>query len=102
MESELVRMTPDVRQKFVLVRVASSDNEALMLWGNPNIQWHKEIVEEITNAGYHILESLGGGWLMPVTEKGTVYVWGTSDRLGTAPKNLVREALTVEIIEEEP
>lgn len=59
-------------------------------------------MEEIANAGYQILETLGGGWLLPVTEEGAGHIRGTSDRLGMALLDSVREVLKNEVIEEEP
>lgn len=101
MEIQTVRITPEVRQKYVLVSVLQGTEEVLILWGNPAIQWHQDIVNEITSAGYHISEILGGGWLLPKSDK-SVYVWGKSDRLGLAPIALVKRVLKVSILEEEP
>ncbi len=101
MEIQTVRITPDVKQKYVLVRVIHGGEEAIILWGNPDIEWHKDILEEITHAGYEIFEVLGGGWLLYNAEKETVHVWGKSDRLGVAPINLVREVLKIEVVEGE-
>lgn len=102
MNLEEIRVTPDVRQKYVLVRALHDGNDTLLLWGNPHLQWHKDIVDEITKAGYVVVEILGGGWMMPKPEEGIVYVWGKSDRYGLAPIYLVRELLKETIIEEEP
>jgi Janus/Ocnus family (Ocnus) len=102
MELETIRITPDIKQKYVLVRVIYDGEKRLILWGNPNIQWHKDILEDITKSGYEISEVLGGGWLLPHRESGSVYVWGKSDRLGVAPINLVKEVLKGEVIEQEP
>lgn len=100
METQTVRVTPEVKQKYVLVRVVSGAEEALIVWGNPDIQWHMDIVEEIKAAGYEITEILGGGWLMPKDE--AIYVWGKSDRFGDAPIALVQDVLKVRLIEKEP
>jgi hypothetical protein len=97
-----VRTTADVKQKYVLVRIIDGSEERLILWGNPNIQWHKDILEEITNAGYEVIETFGGGWLLPDSKRGTYYVWGKSDRLGPAPISLVQQVLNSEVIEAEP
>lgn len=102
MEIETIRITPNVKQKYILVRVIHDGNKSLVLWGNPNIQWHKDILEEMTNSGYEVLEVLGGGWLLPKPESGSIQVWGKSDRLGAAPMSLVKEVLKGEVIEEEP
>jgi hypothetical protein len=102
MKLQMVRATPNVKQKFVLVRVSNAGEQSLILWGNPNIQWHKDIVEEIAKSGYEITETLGGGWMLPKPEEKIVYIWGKSDRLGVAPINLVREVLKDKIVEKEP
>jgi hypothetical protein len=102
MEIETTRLTPYVRQKYVLVRVMLDTTEGLILWGNPNIQWHKDIVDEIARSGYEIGEILGGGWLLPKPDEGSVFVWGTSDRYGLAPISLVRTMLKDTVVEQEP
>ncbi len=102
MEIETTRITPDIKQKYVLVRVVHDGEERLILWGNPNIQWHKDILEEITASGYEISEVLGGGWLLLHNESESIYVWGKSDRLGMAPINLVKEVLKGKVVEQEP
>lgn len=102
MNQEEVRVFPDARQKYVLVHALHGGHDALLLWGNPQLQWHKDIVDEITQAGYEVVDVLGGGWLMPKPEEGIVYVWGTSDRYGLAPQHLVREILKERVIAEEP
>jgi len=73
-----------------------------MIWGNPNIQWHKDIVDEASNIGYKILEVLGGGWLLLKPEEKTVYVWSKSERFGIAPISFVQEIFKEKVIEKEP
>ena len=102
MKIETVRITPNVKQKYILVRVIDDNEEKLILWGNPNIEWHKDILNELVQLGCEISEVLGGGWLLPKPETGSVYVWGKSDRLGEAPMSLVKEVLKSEVIEQEP
>ncbi|KND49607.1 MAG: hypothetical protein AB203_00805 [Parcubacteria bacterium C7867-008] len=102
MKLETFRATPLIKQKFVLVRVSQSNKEHLLLWGNPDIEWHMQIIEEITNAGHEIKDILGGGWLLSKPEDRVVYIWGKSDRLGLAPIELVREVLGDSVVESEP
>lgn len=102
MEIQTVRSEPNVRQKYVVVRALYRGIESLVLWGNPDVAWHKDIVEGLADAGYEIVEVLGGGWMLPKPDEGKVYVWGKSDRFGPAPMNLVRMLLVTDVIEEEP
>ncbi len=99
---DLVRIYPNMNQKYILVRAIRAGTESVLLWGNPNVQWHKDILDEMKDAGLEVTETLGGGWLFIDQEKGVKYVWGTSDRLGPAPIEIVRELLGGEIFEEEP
>lgn len=78
------------------------EEEVLLLWGNPNIEWHKDIVEEMEGVGIEVAEVFGGGWLFMDPENGSVYVWGKSDRFGQAPMGLVRGLLGEGVIENEP
>ncbi len=102
MEFQIVRITPNTRQKYVLVKVTKDTKKLLLLWGNPNVEWHKDIVEEIKSNGFEIIEILGGGWLLRSTNEGITYVWGKSDRFGEAPIQLVRQTLTDTVVNEEP
>ncbi len=96
-----VRIFPNIKQKYILVRAVREGNEMILLWGNPNIQWHNDILEEMKNLGIEVVVVLGGGWLFVDQEKDIKYVWGKSDRFGPVPIELVRELLGGEIIEEE-
>lgn len=98
---ELVRIYPGIKQKYVIVRAMKNGTESWLLWGNPDIKWHKDILEEMKDAGIEVVEALGGGWLFVDPEKGVVHVWGESDRLGPAPMNLVRKLLGEGVIEKE-
>lgn len=100
--NDRVRIYPNIKQKYILVRVIRAGIESVLLWGNPNIQWHKDILEEMKEAGLEVTETLGGGWLFVDQEKGVKYVWGKSDRLGPAPIEMVRELLGGEILQKEP
>jgi hypothetical protein len=95
------RITPNKKQKYVLVRAVKDSQQRVLLWGNPDIQWHNDIVEELVTDGYEVLEVLGGGWLLLDETTGKSYVWGKSDRFGVAPFTLVRELLGSEAVEEE-
>lgn len=100
--SELVRIYPSIKQKYILVRAGWDGRVAVLLWGNPNIEWHNDILGEMVNAGIEVMEVLGGGWLFVNPEEGSVHVWGKSDRFGPPPMQLVRELLGEDLIESEP
>ena len=93
MDIELVRITPDSKQKYVLVRAGTFEENQLLLWGNPAAQWHKDVVEEIAGSGYVIVEVIGGGRLHMDSASKALYVWGKSDRFGPAPEDSVEGML---------
>ncbi len=97
-----VRIFPNIKQKFVLVRARQAGEETILLWGNPNIEWHKDILEEMEKDGIEIIETFGGGWLFIDSESKKVHIWGKSDRLGLAPIELVQRLLGDDILKEEP
>lgn len=101
-KKELVRIYPGIKQKFILVRVIRGEHELVLLWGNPNIKWHKDILEEMREAGLQALDVLGGGWLFVDQVKGVAYVWGKSDRFGLAPIGIVKGLLGGEVWDREP
>lgn len=100
--NNLSRIYPGSKQKYIIVRAIRSGEEVILLWGNPDIQWHKEILEEMAASGVEVTEVFGGGWVFIDSEKGVVHVWGTSDRLGPAPMELVKKVLGEDILEYEP
>ena len=99
---ELVRIYPNIKQKYILTRVIQDGNELVLLWGNPNIKWHKDILQEMKDKGIEVIGPLGGGWLFFDSEMDVVYVWGKSDGLGPAPIRLVFELLGGKVLEKEP
>jgi hypothetical protein len=89
-----VRLVEHTEQKFVLVEVGQETSEpAIFLWGNPEVTWHKDIVQEILDAGFAVNRILGGGRIQVLPESQVIYVWGKSDRYGEAPSVRVIEIL---------
>lgn len=97
MAATSVRFVPGKRQKYIVAKLHKDEMEITVLWGNPNVEWHKNIAEEITASGYTVVEVLGGGWLCLDPETQAFYVWGKSDNYGPASQELVREILTREL-----
>jgi hypothetical protein len=102
MKLDTLRIAPNVKQKFVLVHVIHSGISTKVLWGDPDMEWHKDIVDEIAKSGYDILEVLGGGWMFQNLEEVVVYVWGKSDRYGAAPISAIQEVIKGKVVEGEP
>lgn len=98
----LVNILPNIKQKYVVVRGKYNGEELLFLRGNPDVVWHKEILDKIQEEGVEIKEVMGGGWLFLSKDDNTIYVWGKNSKLGAAPIELVRELLGSNIIEDEP
>ena len=88
------RVVPDVAQKYIIAKIFNSDE--LLLWGDPEIEWHKDIAEEMGDAGLVVEWVRGGGRLKFVTDSKTIYVWGKSSMYGAASfreaKNILRIA----------
>lgn len=91
-----LHLTPNASQKYILVSIPKDDAEIQVLWGNPSAEWHKDIADEIQASGIEIRKIMGGGRIKLDPEAKTIYVWGTSDRYGLAPKFAVEEILTTE------
>ncbi len=87
MQVERIHIIPNKRQKYVLIQT----EQGMMVRGNPDIQWHKDIVDQIEVADTQAVQVLGGGWLLQNTQENTIYLWGKSDRYGEAPLDIVRE-----------
>ena len=93
MQSSNVRVTPAKPQKYEVV-TTHTPGEQILLWGNPDIQWHKDIVDEMERAGWSIDTVHGGGWILVAPDTQTVYVWGKSDRYGLTPKSILKTILS--------
>jgi hypothetical protein len=93
MSTQNVRILPGMPQKYVLVSVIDGGIETLCLWGNPEAQWHKDIVDEISSTGLTVTEVHGGGRILLEPGSRTAYLWGTSDRYGAAPAETVQSLL---------
>ncbi|MDB5265660.1 MAG: 14 kDa phosphohistidine phosphatase isoform [Parcubacteria group bacterium] len=96
MEVPNIRITPDVSQKYILVSVAGTGGKTLFLWGNPNAEWHKDIVEEISESGLEIVSVDGGGRVLLQSKDKMIYFWGKSDRFGNADAGIIQGLLEVE------
>ncbi len=84
-----VQITPEKRQKYVLVTVSG---EKCVLQGSPEVEWHKDILV-LLEEKYPEHAVLGGGWIHQFLEERSIYFWGQSDRLGKAPTDIVLEVL---------
>lgn len=74
MENQIIRITPEVSQKYILAKI--SDNDQILLWGNPNIEWHKDIAAEMESSGLTISEVSGGGKVKIITIPKKPYTYG--------------------------
>lgn len=88
-----VRITPGESQKYVLVTVNDNGESKMLVWGNPEAEWHKDIVKEISEAGFEVVRVEGGGKIKLNPETRTIHLWDTSSRFGTAPFEVVRMVL---------
>ncbi len=105
MDIKHLRIFPDVIQKYVVVKAVGT--EPLILWGNPNVEWHKDIVAEIVAQGIVVEKVLGGGRIKIDTESNSIYVWGKSSVYGEVSfsevKNILKRIyLDFTILEEAP
>ncbi|MBU0750474.1 hypothetical protein KKH15_03070 [Patescibacteria group bacterium] len=88
-----VRVTLDVSQKYVVAYVEHEGMESALLWGNPSVQWHKDIVSEMKTLGYEVVSVAGGGWVHIVSNEKKIYFRGTSTRYGTASQEMTEELM---------
>lgn len=88
------RIIPDISQKYIIAKVSNS--KELLLWGDPDIEWHKDIAQEMSDAGLVVESVRGGGRIKLVTDSKTIYVWGISSMYGAVSfreaKNILRIA----------
>lgn len=80
------------KQKFIVVSAQTEDGLADLLLGDPAAEWHKDIYDDIA-AQYPVRGVYGGGRIFIDPEQKKIYLWGTSDRFGPAPRYLVEEIL---------
>ena len=73
-----VQIQPNIAQKFVVVE----SNDDIFLWGDPDAEFHKDIIQKMQNSGVSVIHIKGGGKLM--AEKDRIYVWGKSSVYGEA------------------
>lgn len=71
-----IKIQPHVMQKFVVVESADD----VFLWGDPTVEFHKEIVQKMRDSGISIVNVKGGAKLK--MEKESIYVWGKSSVYG--------------------
>lgn len=71
-----IKIQPFVIQKFVVVE--SIDD--VFLWGDPRVEFHKEIVQKMRDSGISIINVKGGAKLK--MEEESIYVWGKSSVYG--------------------
>ena len=91
-----VQVLPGKAQKYIVVSILSDSDTVQSLWGNPDAEWHKDIFDEIKEAGFSVDEVYGGGRIYVDSDQKQIFIWGTSDRYGTAPRPLVEELLEAE------
>ncbi len=82
-----IQIQPNKIQKFVVVE----SEDGIFVWGDPNMEYHKDIVEKMRGSGISILNVRGGGKLK--MEQGIIYVWGKSTAYGEIPFKEVRQIL---------
>ena len=89
-----VRIVPDTNQKYVLVRIHDGTEEYDLLWGDPDAEWHNDIVEAVRATGVRIRVVYGGGRIEQRTDKKAIYAWDRSTRYGSADAAIVEAVLT--------
>ncbi len=93
MNIEAVKLFPEVTQKYIVAKV--SGLEQLILWGNPNVEWHKDITTEMEESGIVVENVLGGGRIRVVSKSRNIYVWGKSSVYGEISFTEVKDILKV-------
>jgi len=71
-----IKIQPFVIQKFVVVESV----DGVFLWGDPQVEFHKEIVQKMRDSGISIINVRGGAKIK--MEEGSIYVWGKSSVYG--------------------
>ncbi len=84
-----INIVPTKVQKYVLVFSKKDEETVIHLRGNPTAEWHNDIVKEIISEGYNSLKVEGGGRIMLLPERKTIYFWDKSTMYG--------EALAIEV-----
>lgn len=80
MKALSIRIFPEVSQKYIIAKISNSSQT--LLWGNPNIEWHKDIKVEMEQSGFLVEEVRGGGKIRISVEAKIIYVWGKSGVYG--------------------
>jgi len=88
-----VQVPFDKAQKYVVFSVDAEEGHVDMLWGDPDLTWHNDIIEKAKSLGLAIHKIYGGGRIFIDEQKKQIFVWGTSDRFGPAPRYLVEEMI---------
>lgn len=91
MNKEEIQITPNVEQKYVVVAV--NEGNELLLRGDPDAEWHKDIVKKITDSGVKIADVKGGGRVFLDTTDQRIYIYDRSSNYGEVPFKLVRDLL---------
>ncbi len=86
------RIALNKSQKFILSYVGNEKIQTPFLWGDPE-KWHKDIIQDITNAGFSVVSVAGGGRVKILEDSKTIHLWGTSTKYGDFPKDIVTQIL---------
>lgn len=91
-----VQLGVEQPQKYIVVDTVTDGGKMQSLWGDPDAEWHNDILKDIEAAGFSVDKVYGGGRIFVDSNKKEIFIWGTSDRFGPAPRPLVEELLEAE------